>query len=89
MRNLWFIIWLETILIISGIILSSKGTTRMKIKEGDKLPDAKVFVIDTNKEYEHKEISTSEILNREQNNPIWSTRSIYTWLLKKTFAKFS
>ena len=36
----------------------------MKIKEGDKLPDAKVFVIDTNKEYEHKEISASEILNR-------------------------
>ena len=36
----------------------------MKIKEGDKLPDAKVFVIDTNKEYEHKEISASEILNK-------------------------
>ena len=31
----------------------------MKIKEGDKLPDVKVFVIDMNKEYEHKEISTS------------------------------
>ena len=36
----------------------------MKIKEGDKLPDAKVFVIDIDKEYEHKEISTSEILNK-------------------------
>ena len=36
----------------------------MKIKEGDELPDAKVFVIDTNKEYEHKEISASEILNK-------------------------
>ena len=36
----------------------------MKIKEGDKLPDAKVFVIDTNKEYEHKEISASEILSK-------------------------
>ena len=36
----------------------------MKIKEGDKLPDAKIFVIDTNKEYEHKEISASEILNK-------------------------
>ena len=31
----------------------------MKIKEGDKLPDAKVFVIDIDKEYEHKEISTA------------------------------
>ena len=38
----------------------------MKIKEGDKLPDAKVFIIDTNKEYEHKEISTSEILNKDK-----------------------
>ena len=38
----------------------------MKIKEGDKLPDAKVFVIDMNKEYEHKEISTSEILNKDK-----------------------
>jgi len=36
----------------------------MKIKEGDKLPDAKVFVVDTNKEYEHKEITASEILNK-------------------------
>ena len=36
----------------------------MKIKEGDKLPDAKVFVINMNKEYEHKEISASEILNK-------------------------
>ena len=32
----------------------------MKIKEGDKLPDAKVFIIDK----QHKEISTSEILNK-------------------------
>ena len=31
----------------------------MKIKEGDKLPDAKVFIIDK----QHKEILTSEILN--------------------------
>ena len=32
----------------------------MKIKEGDKIPDSKVFII----EKEHKEISTSEILNK-------------------------
>ena len=38
----------------------------MNIKEGDKLPEAKVFVIDMNKEYEHKEISTSEILNKDK-----------------------
>ena len=38
----------------------------MKIKEGDKLPEAKVFVIDMDKEYEHKEISTSEILNKDK-----------------------
>jgi len=38
----------------------------MKIKEGEKLPDAKVFVIDMKKEYEHKEISTSEILNKDK-----------------------
>ena len=38
----------------------------MKIKEGDKLPEANVFVIDMNKEYEHKEISTSEILNQDK-----------------------
>ena len=38
----------------------------MKIKEGDKIPDAKVFVIDIDKEYEHKEISTSEILNKDK-----------------------
>ena len=38
----------------------------MKIKEGDKLPNAKIFVIDMNKEYEHKEISTSEILNQDK-----------------------
>ena len=31
----------------------------MKIKEGDRLPDAKVFIIDK----QHKEIPTSEILN--------------------------
>ena len=61
----------------------------MKIKEGDKLPDAKVFVINMNKEYEHKEISTSEILNKDKNNPIWFARSIYTWMFEKTFAKFS
>ena len=36
----------------------------MKIKEGDKLPEAKVFVIDMYKEYEHKEISTNEIFNK-------------------------
>jgi len=36
----------------------------MKIKEGEKLPDAKVLVIDMSKEYEHKEISTGEILNK-------------------------
>ena len=38
----------------------------MKIKEGDKLPEAKVFVIDMDKEYEHKEISTDEILNQDK-----------------------
>ena len=38
----------------------------MKIKKGDKIPDAKVFVIDTNKEYEHKEITTSKILNKDK-----------------------
>ena len=38
----------------------------MKIKEGDKLPNSKVFVINMNKEYEHKEISTSEILNKDK-----------------------
>ncbi len=34
----------------------------MKIKEGDILPDVKVFVIDK----EHKEISTKEILNKDK-----------------------
>ena len=38
----------------------------MKIKEGDKLPDVKVLVINMNKEYEHKETSTSEILNKDK-----------------------
>ena len=38
----------------------------MKIKEGDKLPDAKVLIIDMDNEYKHKEISTSEILNKEK-----------------------
>ena len=38
----------------------------MKIKEGDKLPNAIVLVVDTGKEYEHKEISTSEILNKDK-----------------------
>ena len=38
----------------------------MKIKVGDKLPEVKVFIIDMNKEYEHKEISTSEILNQHK-----------------------
>ena len=38
----------------------------MKIKEGDKLPDVKVFVIKMDAEYEHKEISTSEILNKDK-----------------------
>ena len=32
----------------------------MKIKEGDRLPDAKVFIIDK----QHKEIPVSEILNK-------------------------
>ena len=32
----------------------------MKIKEGEKLPDTKVFIL----EKEHKEISTNEILNK-------------------------
>ena len=34
----------------------------MKIKEGDRLPDAKVFIIDK----QHKEIPTSEILNKDK-----------------------
>ena len=38
----------------------------MKIKEGDKLPVAKVFVIEIDKEYEHKEVSTDEILNKDK-----------------------
>ena len=38
----------------------------MKIKQGDKLPDVKVFSIDMNKEYEHKEVSTGEILNKDK-----------------------
>ena len=38
----------------------------MNIKEGDKLPNAKVFIIDMNKEYEHKEISTDEILSKDK-----------------------
>ena len=38
----------------------------MKIKEGDKLPNSKVFIIDMDKEYEHKEISTSDILNKNK-----------------------
>ena len=38
----------------------------MKIKEGDKIPNAKVFLIDTSKEYEHKEIFTNEILNKDK-----------------------
>ena len=33
----------------------------MKIKEGDKLPNTKVFIIDMNKEYGHEEISTDKI----------------------------
>ena len=36
----------------------------MKIKEGDSLPNARVFAVDIGKEYEHKEISTNEILNK-------------------------
>ncbi len=35
----------------------------MKIKEGDNIPNVKVFVIEADKEFEHKEISTGEILN--------------------------
>ena len=38
----------------------------MKIKMGDKIPEAKIFVIDMSKEYEHKEVSTSEILNKDR-----------------------
>jgi len=34
----------------------------MKIKEGDKLPDAKVVILDK----EHKEITTSKILNKDK-----------------------
>ena len=38
----------------------------MKIKEGDKIPNTKVFLIDTGKEYEHKEMSTDEILTKDK-----------------------
>ena len=38
----------------------------MKIREGDKLPNVKVLVINMQKEYEHKEITTSEILNKDR-----------------------
>ena len=38
----------------------------MKIKEGDKIPEAKVFIVDMNKEYEHREISTNDILNKDK-----------------------
>ena len=34
----------------------------MRIKEGEKLPDSKVIILDK----EHKEISTKEILNNER-----------------------
>jgi len=57
----------------------------MKIKEGDKLPNAKVFVINMNKEYEHKEISTSEILNKDKINTLlfgsFSPSLIFTYTL--------
>tara|TARA_B100001123_G_C14988983_1_gene898809 strand:- start:283 stop:765 length:483 start_codon:yes stop_codon:yes gene_type:complete len=36
----------------------------MKIKEGDNLPNANVLVIDMDKEFEHKQVSASEILNK-------------------------
>ena len=42
----------------------------MKIKEGDKIPNVKVFVIGTSKEYEHKEISTGEILDKDKNDEL-------------------
>ena len=57
----------------------------MKIKEGDKLPNAKVFIINMNKEYEHKEISTDEILSKDKIilfglpgafTPIWSIQHL-------------
>ena len=38
----------------------------MKIKEGDKIPEAKVYIINMDKEYEHKEVSTNEILNKNK-----------------------
>ena len=38
----------------------------MKIKEGDKLPNTKVFIIDMNKEYGHEEISTDKIFNKDK-----------------------
>ena len=38
----------------------------MKIKEGDKIPEAKVFIVDMNKEYELREISTNDILNKDK-----------------------
>tara|TARA_B100000029_G_C17276135_1_gene851712 strand:+ start:341 stop:823 length:483 start_codon:yes stop_codon:yes gene_type:complete len=36
----------------------------MKIKVGEKIPNIKVFTINPDKEFEHKEISTGEILNK-------------------------
>lgn len=38
----------------------------MNLKEGDKLPDEKVFIIDMEKEYGHREISISEILSKDR-----------------------
>ena len=61
----------------------------MKIKVGDKLPEAKVFVIDMNKEYEHKEISTNEILNQDKIILFGLPGAFTPGLLEKTFAKFS
>ena len=34
------------LLIVTGIFLSSKEETSMKIKEGEKLPNSKVFIIE-------------------------------------------
>ena len=61
----------------------------MKIKEGGKLPDAKVLIIDMDKEYEHKEISTSEILNKDKIILFGLPGAFTPGCSKKTFAKFS
>ena len=52
----------------------------MKIQKGDKLPDGKVFILDS----DPKEVSIKQIIGDEKNYFIWFTRCIYTYLFCKT-----